>query len=194
MVKYIDEEVCIDLIGTLKQIKYAIDGEDSESLRELSNHTIHCSSIYLEKRALYIAMITYSLSRIIEKGPIKKANEKEFKDFTDDMKNKIGNLINFLEERKFDEIDECIKKMLKNISDFDNYFGRYVKDVLDFARIQKGTKIYEHGLSLSSVAELIDVSKWDLMEKVGETKEFDDPPENVKERFQRLKKIIEGER
>ncbi len=192
MVKEIEEEVCIDLIGTLKQIKYAVDAEDAESLKELSNHTIHCSSIYLEKRALYIAMITYSLSRIIEKGPIKKANKKEFEDFTKNMKNKIENLINFLEERKFQKIDECIKKMFKDVSNFDKYFGKYIKDVLDFSRIQKGTKIYEHGLSLSSVAELIGISKWDLMEKVGETKEFDSPPEDIKERFQRLKKIIEG--
>ena len=195
MSNQMDEDVCVDLIGTLKSIKAAMEKRDSEELKELSNHTIHCSSIYQEKNALYIAMITYSISRIIKRNGAQEKHKTEFEDFINSMNNKLGSLIEFLEDRNFDKIDECIKEMFKEISDFDKYFGGYIKDVLDFSRVQKGTKIYEHGLSLSNVAELIGVSKWDLMEKVGEKKELDDKgaPENVKERLERLRKIIEKE-
>ena len=85
--------------------------------------------------------------------------------------------------------------MMKKISDFDKSFSHYVTHVLEFSKIQKGAKIYEHGISLASVAEMLGISKWDLMRKVGELKE---KPRDVrrlgitktpKQRLEELRKI-----
>ena len=96
--------------------------------------------------------------------------------------------------KNFDKFTGAIKSMLKEISDFDSSFGRYAEDILEFSKIQKGAKVYEHGLSLSSVAEMIGVSKWDLMKKIGEIKESGEveTPKTVKERFKRLKEMVGG--
>ncbi len=192
-VKPMDEEVCKDLLETLKEIKKALTLKDAEELKELSDHTIHCSTLHHEKRAIYIAMITYSLSKIIEKGELQRKHSEELEDFINGMIENFGALIDFLEKRDFAKFENAIKNMLKDISEFDASFGKYVEDVLEFSKIQKGTKIYEHGLSLSSVAEMIGVSKWDLMKKIGETKVHEEikPLTNVKERFEKLKKLLE---
>ncbi len=187
------EEVCEDLIGTLKKIKSALELRDSPKLKELSDHTIHCSTIHREKRAVYIAMIAYSLHKILEKSVIYRHHQEELNDFLKGVDENFGALIAFLESRDFKKFSEAIVSILKEISEFDSSFGKYVEDVLEFAKVKKGAKMYEHGLSLSSVADMLGVSKWDLMKSVGETKyhgEFQSP-KDVKERFMNLKKLLE---
>ena len=192
-VKPIAEEVCKDMLETLKEIKQALVEKNPDRLRELSDHTSHCAAIYHEKRAVYVAMITYSLSQIIGSRPTQKEKISEYDDFVNGMTQNVEALITFLENRDFKKVDDAIVALLKDISNFDASFGKYVKDVLEFSRVQKGAKVYEHGLSLSSVAQMIGVSKWDLMQKVGETKvheEDAEPPKGVKERFEKLKKLV----
>ena len=192
--KPLNEEVRKDLLNTLKKIKYALEERDATLLKELSNHTMHISSIYHEKRAIYIAMITYSLSKIIEKKSIEKVHGSELNDFITGTIQNLSALITFLEEKDFNKFTDAIKSILKEISNFDSSFGKYVEDILEFSKVQKGAKIYEHGLSLSNVAEMIGVSKWDLMKKIGEIKEPKEieTPKTVKERFKKIKKMVEG--
>lgn len=187
-----NEEVCVDLLRTLEQIKESISTRNSKELSELSNHTMHCSSLYSEKRAIYVALITYSLAKIIEKADTEKKHGEDLDDFVNGMIENFGALIDFLGKRDFEKFDAAITGILKNISEFDASFGSYVEDVLEFSKIQKGAKVYEHGLSLSSVAQLIGVSKWDLMKKIGETKIHEEisTPKNVKERFEKVKKLL----
>ena len=190
--KPMNEEAVIDLLDTLKKIRYALEERDAALLKELSNHTMHISSIYHERRTLYIAMMAYSLSKIIGKG-VEKAHKEEFEDFLNGMTQNLSALIRFLEEKDFQKVTDAITRILKEISDFDSFFGKYVEDVLEFSKIQKGAKVYEHGLSLSSVAEMIGASKWDLMKKIGEIKGHEEiaTPQNVRERFEKLKKMVE---
>ncbi|MCD6576052.1 MAG: hypothetical protein J7K73_02750 [Nanoarchaeota archaeon] len=187
------DELCEDLLNTLREIKAALELRDAPKLKELSDHTIHCSSIYKDKRAIYIAMITYSLSKILEKSEVQRQHSEELEDFMKGMDENFGALITFLENRDFEKFSKAIVSMLKEISEFDTSFGRYVEDVLEFAKVQKGAKMYEHGLSLSSVAEMLGVSKWDLMKKVGETKFHEElqTPKDIRERFRKLKQLLE---
>ena len=195
MKKEMCDDLRTDLLGTLKEIKKAIEKKDADALKELSDHTIHCSSIYHEKRAIYIAMIAYSLSKIIEKGDIKRKHGIELNEFIKGMVENIGALIYFLEEKEFDKFNKAITSILKEISEFDSSFGKYVENVLEFAKVQKGTKIYEHGLSLSSVADMLGISKWELMKKVGETKYPGEIKSKItpRKRLETLKKLVEGE-
>ena len=45
------------------------------------------------------------------------------------------------------------------------------------ARINKASRIYEHGISLAQTAELLGITQWELMKYLGQTKiadKFDD--------------------
>ena len=192
-VKLIAEEVCKDLLETLKKIKSALVARDANQLKEFSDHTSHCAAIYHEKRAVFIAMITYSLGQIVERYKFSKEKSGDYEDFIIGMTKNVEALITFLGTKNFKKFDDAMFTILKDISEFDASFGKYVEDVLEFSRIQKGAKVYEHGLSLSSIAEMIGVSKWDLMKKVGETKVHEEDvesPKGIKERFEKLKKLV----
>ena len=79
---------------------------------------------------------------------------------------------------------------------FDKSFSKYVERVLDFSKIQKGIKLHQHGLSLNTVAKLVGVSEWDLMKKVGETKERNTAEltsQKIKDRYNLARKILRGE-
>ena len=49
---------------------------------------------------------------------------------------------------------------------------QYIQDVFKKAAINKGSKIYEHGLSLEHTAKLLGTSQWELSEYIGQ-KHFD---------------------
>ena len=66
-----------------------------------------------------------------------------------------------------------IKKVLKRISMFEKKIGKYITEVLRQARIKKGGRIYEHGLSIGLSAQLMGISKWELMDYLGATKVSD---------------------
>jgi predicted transcriptional regulator len=46
---------------------------------------------------------------------------------------------------------------------------RSVQDVFQKARINKASKIYEHGISMGATAELLGISLWDLSSYVGQS-------------------------
>jgi len=134
--KPMPDELCKDLLGTLKEMKHALELRDPNKLKDLSDHTIHSSSIYHEKRAIYLAMIAYSLSKIIEKGSIKRKHKIEFNDFLNGMVENFGAMINFLEQKEFEKFNGAIKSILKEISEFDSSFGKYAESILEFSKIQ----------------------------------------------------------
>lgn len=187
-----NEDVRCDLINTLHSIKLALEKRDAEELKELSNHTMHCTTIYEEKRAVYIAIIAYSLGKTLEKGGPENVEVSVFEEFINGLFQNFGALISFLENKDFEKFDNSLSEMMRAISEFETSFGKYILDVLHFAKIQKGARIYEHGLSLSKIAEMIGVSKWELMSKVGEAKEHKGatPPKNIKERFEKIRKLV----
>ena len=182
------DEVCKDIISVHTETRKALKNEYTQELSELSNHTIHCVGIYQSKRALAVAIIIYALSKILEKESIKQQHKDELKDFLEGMASNVDAAVKFLKASDFEKFDNATKNMIKEISDFDNSFSQYIQQVVEFSKIQKGAKMYEHGLSLSSVAELLDVSKWDLMRKVAETKVHEEKPGKAPETKERLKK------
>ena len=62
------------------------------------------------------------------------------------------------------------------------------------AKIKKARKIYEHGISLGRVSELVGISEWELMNYTSQTK-FHDRSElktiSVRDRLKTLKKVFE---
>ena len=60
----------------------------------------------------------------------------------------------------------------------------YVQEVLRKASINKGAKLYEHGLSLGKTSELLGITKWELAEYTSQkqTQEINYQTINIKTR------------
>jgi len=191
----LEENVRYDIIDVLEQVKDALERMDIDALSEWSNHIIHSIAIYREKRAVYVAIIAYSLSKLVEKKREHQVQKDKWSNFIANLLKEMVQAVEMLESRNIVKFDALIAQIMKQISEFDVSFSRYAEEVLEFSKVQKGARIYEHGISLSSIAEMLGISKWDLMRKVGELKEkpedehFFGITKNSKQRLEELKQL-----
>lgn len=182
-----------DILDVLRNTKEALDRRNSQELIETSNHLVHSVSIHNDPRAVYVSIIAYALGKIVEKSEALGGYRKELEEFLEGNEQNIEAAIKFLEKDELKSFDNAIKNILALISEFDNSFSKYVQDVLEFAKIQKGAKVYEHGLSVASVAKLVGISQWEMMEKIGETKAYDHgvlKTKSTRERYEQTKKAL----
>jgi len=182
-----------DILMVLEDVRDALDNRDSKGLVDASNRITHTLSIHGEPRAVYVSIVAYALGKLVEKEYLKEAYKQDWDEFLEGMERNLEAAIELLEHDNIKGFDGALRAMIKLISEFDASFSSYAKEVLDFSRIQKGAKVYEHGLSLSSVAQLLGVSKWELMPKVGETTGHEHralQTKTARQRYEELKKVL----
>jgi len=161
------EKVKQDLIKVLRDARQAIKDRLFGNLHSISDHIIHSMSIYQDKDVVDVAVAIYALSKIYEKE--RHLKSKQIRIFTREILSLLKRAINNLEQNKEREFRETIKKVLADIHALDREINVYIEDVLEFAKIKKGSRLYEHGLSLGQAAATTGVSKWELMPATGET-------------------------
>lgn len=149
-----------DILKVLDLAISIIEKGNVSSLKELSNHTIHNSSIFQDTDSVNIAIIMYTLAKIFE-----RENKIDKSIIHTLIKTKRS-----LFEDKFDEYKNYIDKIFRLISKEDLKIKKYVQEVISQAGVRKGSKIYEHGISMAKSAQILGVSQWDMMDYVGSTK------------------------
>lgn len=154
-----NEKIKKDIISILDDSLEYIYCKDISKIKELSNHTIHNASIFQDQDSLSIAVIMYALPKIFErKGFISK-----------NIINYIKKSKSALAQNKFELYRKSIKGLIENISREDTKLKLYIQEVVEQAQVKKGSKLYDHGISMAQSASLLGVSQWDLMNYVGKT-------------------------
>ena len=158
-----NESIKADIIDIITRAIAIIRSGDFLELRELSNHTIHDASIFQDEYSVSIAVVVYSISKILSHD-----------------RKRAGKFVDLLERaERFMRIDnlaeykKIVGQMMGLISAIDSRFGSYVDNVITQAQVKKGSKIYDHGISLGQAANILGVSQWELMEYAGHTKTAD---------------------
>ncbi len=172
-----------DYLNVIRGALKALRKNDISSLKEISNHTIHDASIFQDELSISLAITIYSLSKIIEREG--KTDPK--------IESILNNSAGLISRNDFEGLKENIKKLFKLISDKDTRLKLYIDEVFRQARIKKGGKIYEHGISIGQVAEILGISQWELMSYVGKTKiaEYATPKISAQQRIAVAKEIFE---
>ncbi len=179
-----------NILNILRKSYNAILNRDTVLLRELSNHTLHASSILQDEDAVSIAVIIYSFSKIFER------NYSEYKDwdkFYTSIKEGLKKAIKNLENNNIQEYELTIKQIISDIDKLDAKLRDYIKIVFDSAKIHKASRIHEHGISVGRTAELLGISEWELMEYVGKTGISDVPLSrtmSINERMKLMRSIF----
>ncbi len=155
------------ILEILEQTKRAIKEEDVIKLKELSNNTIHTSSIYQDPDNIALAVIIYSLSKIIERRNYKEY--KEFDSFKKTYEKSIHKSIQFLKNNELEQYREQINQIRKTIEQLSGKLKVYIQDVFRKAQINKASRIYEHGISIEQTAKILGISVWELAEYAGKT-------------------------
>ncbi len=154
------------VIEVLKETQKALKSENALQLKVLSDQTIHSASIYQHTDSIIIAVLIYSLSKILEKK--QHAKIKNWPIFIKKFNSLLSLAILAIEQNnqeKFLKYLESAKKSLENISNL----KQMVEEVIRKASINKASKIYEHGISLGSTAKLLGITQWELSEYIGQS-------------------------
>jgi len=171
------ESIRKDILDILRDSIRAIKRDDIAQLRELSDHTLHSSTIYQEEDSTAIAVVIYSLFKIYEKQRLQ--NHPGWQLFNNDVIKILESAYNSLITANFAQYKISIKKLFDIISKFEKAFGRYVTEVVEQSKIKKGSNLVNHGLSVGRTAELLGISSWDLMNYLGITDFADIQPRTI---------------
>lgn len=163
----VQETVKSDLLSVIRRGLGFLQKGQYADLKELSNHTIHNSSIFQDEDSLSMAVVMYSLSKIAERG---HKPDQAFLGLLRDSEHD-------LEGGDFRGYRQRIKAIFRKVAQIDHRLRLYIEEVIRMGRVRKGSKIYDHGISLAQTAELLGISQWELASYAGrtETKEHSTP-------------------
>lgn len=156
-----------DISDVLKKTLQVLNQSDPSifELKKLSNRTIHDASIYQDEYSISTAILIYSISKIIERvGPNLDYPK---------LKNLLSHAIGYLDHNDVESFQDFIHKIFTVISRTDHKFKFYVQEVINQAKIRKGSKIYAHGISAAKAAAILGVSLWDFYDYLGATTDTD---------------------
>lgn len=160
-----NEGIRKDILALLKRAVDILETEEEKDifeLEELSNHIIHSATIFQDEDSISTAVLVYSVYKIIERAGPKP-------EIYSQILPKIKKAYDFLDKEEIEKYRMTVSELFKTVSGIDIKFKKYVEEVMEKAKIKKGSKIYEHGISLARVAEILGISQWDLMSYVGKT-------------------------
>jgi len=156
-----------NIIDIFEKAKKAIKEEDVIAIKDLSNRTIHTSAIYQDPDNINVAVILYALSKIIE-----RTRYREMPGWDKFEKTYIDALENALIALKRDDIKvyrDQINRIKDVINELSGHLKKYIEEVFRKAQINKGSRIYEHGISLEATAKILDITIWELQAYTGQT-------------------------
>jgi predicted HTH domain antitoxin len=184
------------IVSVLKDTKKALKEKNSFELHELSNKTIHSASLIQDPGSITLAVIVYSLGKLIERGDDKRI--KRWGGFEKKVDSLTDLAVIALNEGKYEVYVSYLEKIRKTITSISANLKRYIQEVLRKASINKASKIYEHGISLGQTAKLLGVSEWELSEYAGQkhidTREYENPEKIKKRAAMALEFFSEGKK
>lgn len=156
-----------NVLRILEETKIALEKNDIIALKSLSNQTIHTASVKQDEVNILLAVIVYSLSKILE-----RVDYKKYPDW-----NKLYKAIVFAIEgaiigaKAKDEykLKKNLLDVRKSIGKLSGNFKKYIEDVFRRASISKASRIYEHGISMEKTAKLLGITMYELADYAGKT-------------------------
>ncbi len=153
-----------DILAILKELIEILkvkEAKDVMEIKEISNHTMHNASIFQDEDSISVAIFIYALSKIIER----KQGELNYSAILEILEDAVD----YAQDDNTDKYREKIQKLFKFVATVDTKLELYIEEVLKQAQIKKGSKLYEHGISLARSAEMLNISQWELMSYIGKT-------------------------
>lgn len=179
-----------NVIRILEETLRAFKQDEIMRLKELSNQTIHTASLSQDPDNIAIAVIVYSLSKIIERKQGYSTNPG-WKKFYLGIKMGLENSITALKRNDEVHLRNHIEDLRKKIEGVSGSLKKYIKDVFNKARINKASRIYEHGISMEKTAKLLGITLWDLASYSGQAGIADIPLNRTLKVKNRIKLAME---
>ena len=155
------------ILDVLKRVKIAFKNEDYVEIKNLSDNVIHGCSISQDPDCISVAVVIYSLSKLIERESYK--TEKQWPKFFKEYLENIDDAVIALEKGDIEAFREEITHIRELIQNLSGNLKRSIDYVFRRAQINKASRIYEHGISIEQTAKLLGISIWDLASYTGQS-------------------------
>lgn len=185
------EEQKKDVKHVLENVIKALEREDERDIKAWSNHIIHSASIFQDKYSVQLATAVYSLGKVLGNRYLRKNYPDKMKSFITSSKRYLKKAYELIKAQDIKAYYKEMVALLTLIGKTDARFGQYIEEVVRYAMIKKGSKIYAHGISMGRVAEILGISEWELMEHTGWVHEKDYPKVPFMDINKRLKNAKE---
>lgn len=158
------QEVCEDIIKSLDEAVAILANGNVAQLKEISDHTVHNASIFQDEDSVSIAVIIFAIFKIMERCGREKSA--------------VCSTIHLALSKARDELASGREKQYRRIiNGLFSFIGKederlrlFIEHVIDQAQIKKGSKLYEHGISIAQAAEVLSISQYELMNYIGKTR------------------------
>lgn len=182
-----------NILRILEQTKEALKTENVGAIIELSNQTIHTASTSQDPENIAVAVIVYSLSKIIQREKYQKYSG--WKKFYNSYVSSIDEAIKSIKSGNDKHLRQNISRVRDEINKLSGDLRKNIEDVFMKASINKASKIYEHGISMEQTAQLLGITIWDLASYAGQKQEVSDVnlavTQKVKDRIKTAMEMFE---
>lgn len=162
-----DDEARKNIIRILDEGYRAVQEDNALKLRELSDNTIHDASTKQDNYSISIAVIMFSLHKLFSR--ISFRTYPNWNQLVEKILALLKAMKVSLEQDRMKSFDMAIREYFHLVDLVAGKLKFYIQEVIDTAKISKGSRLYEHGVSLSRTADLLGVTAYELMSYVGKT-------------------------
>ena len=154
-----------NVLRILRETRSALERKDSSYIRGLSNQTINTASLTQDPDNIAVAVIVYSLSKIVERLDYRQL--PGWKKFYANVLVYLDKSIKDIETGDYAKFRQDFKRIRGSIENLSGKLKKYIKEVFRNAEISKASRIYEHGISMEQTASLLGISLYELAEYAG---------------------------
>lgn len=151
----------------LEQSLYAIKNDNPLPLKELSDQTIHCASTTGDADNIAVAVIIYSIGKILTRADYRSMNG--WGAFQKLIISSLTHSIKDLEKNDLEDFRKDFMMIRKAINKISGKLKTYIAEVFKNAEISKASRIHEHGISREKTAKMLGISLFDLQNYTGTT-------------------------
>jgi len=163
-----------NILKILEGTKASIEKGDAATIKTLSNQTTNTAALTHDPDNIAVAVIVYSISKLIEREDYKKL--PGWNEFYNTIFKCIENTIASIksnDEAKIRENLDCLRKSLMKVS---GSLKKHIQDIFRKASINKASKIYEHGISMEKTANLLGITMFELASYAGQKEGMSEIP------------------
>ncbi|MHA1279742.1 MAG: hypothetical protein ACTSQ8_21265 [Candidatus Helarchaeota archaeon] len=176
-----------NILRILKGVEKALGENDALAIKNLSNQTINTASLTQDPDNIAVAVIVYAIGKIFEK----KVALHEEENFKKVVAPNIKNLIVLLEKNDLLKFRKVLKRLRTQLQEGSGKLKEYIEFVFRKAKINKASRIYEHGISMEQTARLLGISLYELALYAGGIEEKNLPKPKGSDVRRRIKLAME---
>ena len=178
----------LTLAETAVLIGSALRNHDVRAMRKINNRCVEETALRFQQPTYNYALITYVLAKILSKPRyFRQGRGKELISTVDKLLRTCEGLAKTAE---YASLVACQGKILASMEKLDEEDRRFVKGILQKAKLKIASTLYAQGISLGNSSEIAGADKRELLLYAGQTMMFDRLHEK-KSMDQRMKELRE---